>query len=159
MYDGSPAPPISGVVRKGPLVARKKVAQSTLPIDPDPAAGKDAADEAGDRSAIQGEIVEVAVASLTVHPLNADIYRDDADEELVASVRDHGVTTPIEVTDTGVIISGHRRVSAARQAGLETIPAYIRTYETKTSSLEAMIRANLYRTKTKGRGIARSKRC
>ena len=150
MYDGSSALPISGVVRKGPLVARKKVAQSILPIDPDPAAGKDAADEAGDRPAIQGEIVEVAVASITVHPINADIYRDDADAELVASVRDHGVTTPIEVTDTGVLISGHRRVSAARQAGLETIPAYIRTYESKTSSLEAMIRANLYRTKTKG---------
>ena len=149
-YDGSAALPISGVVRKGPLVARKKVAQSTLPIDPDPAAGKDEADDADYRPAIQGEIVEVAVASITVHPINAEIYRDDADAELVASVRDHGVTTPIEVTDTGGLISGHRRVSAARQAGLETIPAYIRTSETKTSSLEAMIRANLYRTKTKG---------
>jgi len=149
MYDGSPAPPISGVVRKGPLVALKKVAQSTLPIDPDPAAGKDAADEAGDRSAIQGEIVEVAVASLTVHPLNADIYRDDADEELVASVREHGVTTPIEVTGANVVISGHRRLSAARQAGLTTVPAYIRNYPTDQAAVTAMLRANLYRKKTR----------
>ena len=42
-------------------MARKKVAQSTLPIDPDPAAGKDAVDDAGDRPAIQGEIVEIAL--------------------------------------------------------------------------------------------------
>ena len=139
-------------------MAQKKERQRELPIETTPLAptsGTDAVDDdntvhAGDRPAIQGEIVEVAVASLTVHPLNADIYRDDADEELVASVRDHGVTTPIEVTGANVVISGHRRISAARQAGLETIPAYIRTYETKTSSLEAMIRANLYRTKTKG---------
>ena len=149
MYDGSAALPISGVVRKGPLVARKKVAQSTLPIDPDPAAGKDAADEADYRPAIQGEIVEVAVGSLTAHPLNADIYRDDADEELVASVREHGVTTPIEITAAYVVISGHRRLSAARQAGLETVPAFVRSYPTDEASVTAMVRANLYRRKTK----------
>jgi len=94
-------------------------------------------------------IVEVAVASLTAHPLNADIYRDDADEELVASVREHGVTTPIEVTGANVVISGHRRLSAARQAGLTTVPAYIRNYPTDQAAVTAMLRANLYRKKTR----------
>lgn len=95
------------------------------------------------------EIVDVAIASLTVHPLNADIYRDDADEELVASVREHGVTTPIEITAAYVVISGHRRLSAARQAGLETIPAFVRNYPTDEAAVTAMVRANLYRRKTK----------
>jgi len=94
-------------------------------------------------------IVEVAVSSLTAQPLHADIYRDHADEELVASVREHGVTTPIEVTGANVVISGHRRLSAARQAGLTTVPAFVRNYPTDEAAFTAMLRANLYRRKTR----------
>ena len=143
MYDGSAALPISGVVRKGPLVARKKVAQTALPIDP-PDVNPDV-----QAPGTQLELVEATIASLTAHPLNAHIYRDDADEALVASIRDFGVTTPIEVTGTGVIISGHRRLSVARQAGLETIPAFVRNYPTDEAAVTAMVRANLYRRKTR----------
>lgn len=125
-------------------MASKTPYQTPLPIDP-PDDTPDA-----QASGTRFEIVEAAIESLTAHPLNADIYRDDADEELVASVRDHGVTTPIEVTADGVVISGHRRVSAARQAGLETVPAFVRNYPTDEAAVTAMLRANLYRTKTKG---------
>jgi ParB/RepB/Spo0J family partition protein len=111
----------------------------------------DPVDEAVDEAVEVSEygIVEVAVASLTAHPLNADIYRDDADEELIASVREHGVTTPIEVTGANVVISGHRRLSAARQAGLTTVPAFVRNYPTDEAAFTAMLRANLYRRKTR----------
>ena len=95
------------------------------------------------------EIVEATIASLTAHPLNAVIYGDNADAELVASVREHGVTTPIEVTADGVVISGHRRISASRQAGIETIPAFVRNYPTDEAEITAMIRANQYRRKTR----------
>ena len=105
--------------------------------------------EASDRPAIEGGIVDVAIASLTAHPSNAAIYGDDADEALVASIRDFGVTTPIEVTADGVVISGHRRISASRQAGLETIPAFVRHYPTDEAEITAMIRANQYRRKTR----------
>ena len=124
-------------------MASKTPYQPPLPIDPP--------DVTPDVQApgTQLEIVEATIASLTVHPLNADIYRDDADEELVASVREHGVTTPIEITAAYVVISGHRRLSAARQAGLETIPAFVRNYPTDEAAVTAMVRANLYRRKTK----------
>jgi len=124
-------------------MAKTQPIQTALPIDP-PDVTPDV-QAPGTRI----EIVEVAIDSLTAHPLNADIYRDDADEELIANVRDHGVTTPIEVTADGVVISGHRRVSAARQAGLTTIPAYIRNYPTDEAAVTAMIRANQYRRKTR----------
>ena len=124
-------------------MASKTPYQPPLPIDP-PDVSPDV-----QAPGTQLEIVEAPIASLTVHPLNADIYRDDADEELVASVREHGVTTPIEITAAYVVISGHRRLSAARQAGLETIPAFVRNYPTDEAAVTAMVRANLYRRKTK----------
>lgn len=124
-------------------MASKTPYQPPLPIDP-PDVSPDV-----QAPGTQLEIVEATIASLTVHPLNADIYRDDADEELVASVREHGVTTPIEITAAYVVISGHRRLSAARQAGLETIPAFVRNYPTDEAAVTAMVRANLYRRKTK----------
>ena len=139
-------------------MAPKKERQTELPIATfphDPPIGTDAVDDGGntvvdgDRPAIKGELVEVTITSLTAHPRNAAIYGDDADEALVASIRDFGVTTPIEVTADGVVISGHRRLSAARQAGLETIPAFVRNYPTDAAGTTAMIRANQYRRKTR----------
>jgi ParB family chromosome partitioning protein len=51
--------------------------------------------------------------------------------ELAASIREHGVIQPVIVTrstllDQYTLIAGERRLLAARQAGLETIPAIIR---------------------------------
>ena len=124
-------------------MAKTQPIQTALPIDP-PDVSPDV-----QAPGTQLELVEATIASLTAHPLNAHIYRDDADEALVASIRDFGVTTPIEVTGTGVIISGHRRLSAARQAGLETIPAFVRNYPTDEAAVTAMVRANQYRRKTR----------
>jgi ParB/RepB/Spo0J family partition protein len=124
-------------------MAKTQPIQTALPIDP-PDVTPDV-QAPGTRI----EIVEVAIDSLTVHPLNAGIYGDDADAELIASVREHGVTTPIEVTGANVVISGHRRLSAARQAGLTTVPAFVRNYPTDEAAFTAMLRANLYRRKTR----------
>ena len=124
-------------------MASKTPYQTPLPIDP-PDVSPDV-----QAPGTQLEIFEATIASLTAHPLNAVIYGDNADAELVASVREHGVTTPIEVTADGVVISGHRRISASRQAGIETIPAFVRNYPTDEAAVTAMVRANLYRRKTK----------
>ncbi len=52
-------------------------------------------------------------------------------DELADSIREHGVISPITLRknddDTYMIIAGERRFRAAKQAGLHTIPAYIRT--------------------------------
>jgi len=54
-------------------------------------------------------------------------------EELKASIAEHGIIQPIVVSPFGAeafrIIAGERRFSAARELGLETVPAIIRTVE------------------------------
>jgi ParB/RepB/Spo0J family partition protein len=58
-----------------------------------------------------------------------DPEHDIKDAELVESVRSAGIRIPIHLQDQGNgtyhIRSGHRRVSAAREAGLERIPAIV----------------------------------
>lgn len=59
------------------------------------------------------------------------VFEEETLEELAASIRSLGVIQPITLreigTDTYQIISGERRYRASLKAGLDRIPAYIRT--------------------------------
>lgn len=58
-------------------------------------------------------------------------FDEEALQELADSIREHGVISPITLRDNGdgsyMIIAGERRFRASKMAGLERIPAYIRT--------------------------------
>ena len=58
-------------------------------------------------------------------------FDEEALQELADSIREHGVISPITLRDNGdgtyMIIAGERRFRASKIAGLERIPAYIRT--------------------------------
>lgn len=58
-------------------------------------------------------------------------FNEEALQELADSIREHGVISPITLRknddDTYMIIAGERRYRAAKLAGLNAIPAYIRT--------------------------------
>ena len=58
-------------------------------------------------------------------------FNKEALEELATSIREHGIIQPLTVraADAGtyMIISGERRFRAAKLAGLESVPAYVRT--------------------------------
>lgn len=58
-------------------------------------------------------------------------FNEEALQELADSIREHGVISPITLRknddDTYMIIAGERRFRAAKLAGLNAIPAYIRT--------------------------------
>ncbi len=58
-------------------------------------------------------------------------FNEDALAELADSIREHGVISPITLrkNDDGtyMIIAGERRFRASKMAGLNSIPAYIRT--------------------------------
>ena len=66
---------------------------------------------------------------------NPDQPRHDFDqealEELANSIKEHGVISPITLRKNAnndyMIIAGERRYRASKMAGLETIPAYVRT--------------------------------
>ena len=66
---------------------------------------------------------------------------------LTASVREHGILQPILVTETidGYrLVAGERRLRAAREAGLERIPAVVRHLDDRTQ-LEIALVENLQR--------------
>jgi ParB family chromosome partitioning protein len=68
--------------------------------------------------------------------------------ELSASIAEHGVLQPILVTQTPTgyrLIAGERRLRAAEMAGLERIPAVVRT-ATETEQLEWALIENLQRS-------------
>ena len=67
----------------------------------------------------------------------------DALEELSNSIRELGIIQPVSLRQapdgTYQIIAGERRYRAARMAGLEKIPAYVRTAEDETMMEMALI--------------------
>lgn len=77
-------------------------------------------------------IGEIPVGEIRPNPHQPRQQMDPEElAELAASIRDHGVIQPIVVTraegsDGFVLIAGERRWSAARQAGLERIPAVVK---------------------------------
>ena len=82
------------------------------------------------------------------HPFKV---QDDADmEELVESIRTHGVLTPLLVRPakpgTYEVISGHRRLHACKKLGIETVPTLICTLE-REDAIIALVDSNLHREK------------
>ena len=69
-------------------------------------------------------------------------------EELTRSIREKGIIQPVTVrrhSGNYQLISGERRVRAARQAGLTTVPAYILRVGTEEEMLELALVENLQR--------------
>ena len=90
----------------------------------------------------------VSLEALRPHPRNHAIYGDDADPELVASVRERGILAPLLVTYDGLIIAGHRRWTAAQLAGLAAVPVVEFGRRDETDILEALVESNRQRVKT-----------
>lgn len=71
------------------------------------------------------------------------IFEEDTLNELAKSIRTYGVIQPIILKDNGtgkyLIIAGERRYRAALKAGLEKIPAYIKTAEDEDVAEIALI--------------------
>lgn len=77
-------------------------------------------------------ISEVEISKIFANPNQPRRnFDEEALQELADSIREHGVISPITLRknddDTYMIIAGERRFRASKMAGMETIPAYIRT--------------------------------
>lgn len=82
------------------------------------------------------------------HPFKV---QDDADmEELVESIRTHGMLSPLLVRPakpgTYEVVSGHRRLHACKKLGIETVPTLISTME-REDAIIALVDSNLHREK------------
>ena len=77
-------------------------------------------------------INEIPISQISPNPEQPRTNFDgDSLEELAMSIRELGIIQPLTLRSVGVdsyqIISGERRSRAARLAGLDSVPAYVRT--------------------------------
>jgi ParB family chromosome partitioning protein len=109
-------------------------------------------DESFDPTAAQdGQVSELRHIKLTEIEPNADqprrAFDEDALEDLTNSIREHGILQPIVVTPHKggyQIVAGERRYRASQRAGLEKIPALVRTLNGQ-HKLELSLIENLQR--------------
>ncbi|MBE3550065.1 MAG: Chromosome (plasmid) partitioning protein ParB [Brockia lithotrophica] len=91
------------------------------------------------------EVVQIPLDAVRPNPYQPRRTFDAQSlEELAASIREHGVLQPILVRplaggEAYEIVAGERRVRAARLAGLERIPAVLRSFDDATMMEVALI--------------------
>lgn len=102
-------------------------------------------------------IFEIEVGRIKDNPYQPRYEMDvDSLKDLAASVKQHGILQPVIVTksvrdlDRGQqaeyqLVAGHRRLAAAKLAGLRTIPAIVRD-STEQQKLELALVENIQRT-------------
>jgi ParB family chromosome partitioning protein len=95
-----------------------------------------------------GTALEIPLAELESNPEQPRRHFDSAAlEELAATIRTHGVLTPVVVRRAGhgyQLVAGERRVRAARLAGLTRIPAIVKE-ASNAQALEMALVENLQR--------------
>ncbi len=84
-----------------------------------------------DGTRLLGRVAEVAVDRISPNPYQPrQEFEEGALDELAASIEQIGIIQPVTVRALGdgefEIISGERRLRAARRAGMEHLPAFIR---------------------------------
>lgn len=81
---------------------------------------------------LAGGVTQLPVNAILPNPRQPRVRFDPAElAELAASIREHGILQPLIVTQDQqsgqfTLIAGERRLLAARQAGIETVPAILR---------------------------------
>ena len=66
-------------------------------------------------------------------------------KDLAKSLSEHGLMNPVTITEDKVLISGHRRIEAAKLLGWKTIEATIHPNLSRIELLEMEIDENLHR--------------
>ncbi len=100
---------------------------------------------------MKGQILDIKISSL--QPFEGHPYKVQDNEEmdeLVESIRENGVLTPIiarykdGTRGEYELISGHRRVAACKKLGLTEIPARV-AYMDRDEAIIALVDSNLHR--------------
>ena len=100
-------------------------------------------------SSTAGSIARINITDITPNPCQPRIdFEKEPLLELVNSIKEHGIIQPITVRKMGrddfQIISGERRFQAAKIAGIDDIPCYIRIADDQ-NMLEMAIVENVQR--------------
>lgn len=102
-----------------------------------------------ERSASAGSISEISLDQIEVNPFQPRTdFDQDALQELSESIKVQGIIQPITVrklnNNSFQLISGERRFQASKLAGLEKVPAYVRTADDQ-QMLEMALIENIQR--------------
>lgn len=102
-----------------------------------------------DAARLVGRVADVDVDDIRPNPYQPRRdFDEEALDELAASIEQLGIVQPITVRALGEgrfeVISGERRLRAARRAGLERIPAYVREADSE-AMLEMALVENVQR--------------
>jgi len=99
-----------------------------------------------------GDVSEAKVSELKPHPKNTEIYgdTDELEETFVQSIREKGVLEPLVITEDKQVISGHRRLKAAEQVDVNSVPVRVSEFDSDLAEREALIEFNRQRDKTPG---------
>jgi len=85
---------------------------------------------------------------LKPHPISVKLYGDNHIADIIESIREFGILTPLTITSDNKIISGHRRWRSALTLELDTVPVEIKTYENELSEKRGILEFNRQREKT-----------
>ncbi len=93
--------------------------------------------------------LEIAITAIEYNPFQPRTRFDETSlQELATSIRELGIVQPITVREKSAgkyqLIAGERRLRASKLAGLETIPAYVRTADDQ-AMLELALVENIQR--------------
>ena len=92
----------------------------------------------------------VEIESLHENPKNEAIYgKADGIADLVESVKEFGMRQPLKVTDSNVIIDGHRRFRAAKELKWDSVSVeYVDEFASDEEETKAILLYNQQRVKT-----------
>ena len=113
---------------------------------PAPVAGVSQAESVGN---VAGPIAQLAIADIEANPFQPrSKFDESALEELAQSIRELGIIQPLTVRKLSAkryqLISGERRFRASQLAGLDEVPAYVRTADDQ-AMLEMALVENIQR--------------
>ena len=103
----------------------------------------------GSKATPEGTVAEIPISSIEVNPFQPRTdFNEEALQELAESIKVQGIIQPITVrmlsNKSFQLISGERRLQASKRAGLEKVPAYIRTADDQ-QMLEMALIENIQR--------------
>ena len=89
---------------------------------------------------------QIKINELKPHPRNNEFFDDMNGEkwkEFLDSIRTSGVIEPIVITTDMVIVSGHQRVRACKELGIDSIMCEIKTYKDEDAIIKDLLETNI----------------
>lgn len=89
---------------------------------------------------------QVKISELKPHPRNDEFFDDITGEkwvEFLESIKTSGVIEPIVITPEYVIVSGHQRVRACKELGIDTVLCEMHGYKNEDEVIKDLLETNI----------------